>query len=153
MDIVWKGRGTGVEASFRAIAEEKLARLSRLDHKLIRIEVERAREHNPRLTALSERVTLTCLSRGPVLRAEAAAEEAIAALDLALDKLENQMRRNADRRRVHHGSRTPLSVGAAVGSPGTGEQRPDERSPRLETAGRLDPPDATDTGLRPAAAP
>ena len=49
---------------------------------------------------------LTAFSKGPVIRAEAAAEDKMGALDLALDKMAAQMRRAADRRRVHHG-RTP----------------------------------------------
>jgi hypothetical protein len=40
----------------------------------------------------------------------------MAALDLALDKMAAQMRRAADRRRVHHGRHTPVSVGQALAS-------------------------------------
>ncbi|MCW2815178.1 MAG: ribosomal protein, partial [Nocardioides sp.] len=36
------------------------------------------------------------------------------ALDVALDKMASQMRRAADRRRVHHGRRAPVSVGQAL---------------------------------------
>ena len=36
------------------------------------------------------------------------------ALDLAFDKMASQMRRAADRRRVHRGRRTPVSVGQAL---------------------------------------
>jgi hypothetical protein len=46
-------------------------------------------------------VELTAFSKGPVIRAEAAAEDKMAALDLALDKMAAQMRRAADRRREH----------------------------------------------------
>ena len=49
-----------------------------------------------------------------MIRAEAAAEDKMAALDLALDKMAAQMRRAADRRRVHHGRHTPISVGEAL---------------------------------------
>jgi hypothetical protein len=60
------------------------------------------------------RVELTCRTRGPVIRAEAAAADEYAALDLAIAKLDNRLRRAADRRRVHHGTRTPVSVAAAT---------------------------------------
>ena len=60
------------------------------------------------------RVELTAFSKGPVIRAEAAAEDKMAALDLALDKMAAQMRRAADRRRVHHGRHAPVSVGAGA---------------------------------------
>jgi hypothetical protein len=54
------------------------------------------------------------MSRGPVVRAEAAAEDKMAALDMALDRLQSRMRKAADRRRIHHGSRTPVSVAEAT---------------------------------------
>ena len=117
MDIVVKGRHQEVGEAFRSHAVEKLQRVGRLDHKVIRIDVELSIERNPRLASQKERIELTCMSKGPVIRAEAAAEDAYAALDAALDKLEARLRRAADRRRVHHGSRTPVSVAAAVAAP------------------------------------
>ena len=45
-----------------------------------------------------------------MIRAEASGPDFYAALDLATSKLENRLRRAADRRRVHHGRRTPASV-------------------------------------------
>ena len=117
MDIVVKGRHQDVGEAFRTHAVEKLQRVERLDHKVIRIDVEVTMEKNPRQASHKERIELTCLSKGPVIRAEAAAEDPYAALDAALDKLEARLRRSADRRRVHHGNRTPVSVAAAVGAP------------------------------------
>jgi hypothetical protein len=38
----------------------------------------------------------------------------MAALDMALDRMAGQMRRAADRRRVHRGRHTPVSVGQAL---------------------------------------
>ena len=49
-----------------------------------------------------------------MIRAEAAAADKMAALDMALDKMAAQMRRAADRRRVHHGRHAPVSVGQAL---------------------------------------
>jgi ribosome-associated translation inhibitor RaiA len=49
-----------------------------------------------------------------VLRAVAASADVFAALELAADKLDQQMRRAADRKRVHHGARTPQSVAGAT---------------------------------------
>ena len=63
-------------------------------------------------------------SKGPVIRAEAAAEDKMGALDLALDKMAAQMRRAADRRRIHRGRHAPISVGQAladVGPPAAAE--------------------------------
>src|SRR5206468_1469506 len=46
----------------------------------------------------------------PVSRAEACGPDFYAALDAATAKLDNRLRRAADRRRVHHGRHTPPSV-------------------------------------------
>jgi ribosomal subunit interface protein len=114
MDVVVKSRHCEVSDRFREHVEEKLSRLEKHDHRVIRVEVEVELERNPRLHDRAVRVELTAFSKGPVVRAEAAAEDKLAALDLALDKMASQMRRAADRRRVHHGRRTPVSVAQAL---------------------------------------
>jgi len=91
-----------------------LSRLEKHDHRIIRVQVEVECERNPRQHDRAVRVELTAFSKGPVIRAEAAAEEKMGALDLALDKMAAQMRRAADRRRVHRGRRAPVSVGQAM---------------------------------------
>jgi ribosomal subunit interface protein len=116
VDIVVKARNTDVDERFRASVREKLGRLAKLDPKADRVDVEVAEEHNPRQSDVRMRVELTCRTRGPVVRAEAAAADEHAALDLAIGKLDMRLRRAADRRRVHHGSRTPVSVSAATGA-------------------------------------
>jgi ribosomal subunit interface protein len=116
VDVVVKGRHTEVGDRLRSQAEAKLAKVAKLDGKVSRIDVEVCEEHNPRLADLKSRVELTCRTRGPVVRAEAAASDPFAALDLAAAKLEARLRRAADRRRVHHGIRTPVSVAAATAS-------------------------------------
>ncbi|HEX4654555.1 MAG TPA: ribosome-associated translation inhibitor RaiA [Mycobacteriales bacterium] len=116
MDVVVKGRHTEVGDRLRSQAEAKLSKVAKLDGKVSRIDVEVCEEHNPRLADLRSRVELTCRTRGPVVRAEAAASDPFVALDLATAKLEARLRRAADRRRVHHGIRTPVSVAAATAS-------------------------------------
>ena len=114
MDIVLNSRHVELTERFRSHAEEKLARLEKHDHRVIRVEVEVDKERNPRLQDRAIRVELTAFSKGPVIRAEAAAEDKMAALDLAVDRMAAQMRRAADRRRVHRGRHTPVSVGQAM---------------------------------------
>jgi ribosomal subunit interface protein len=114
VDIVVKGRHCEVSDRFRQHVADKLAKLERLDHKVIRIDVEVCKERNPRQADQKERIELTVQSKGPVVRAEAAAEDRYVALDLAHDRLASQLRRAADRRRIHRGSRTPISVGQAM---------------------------------------
>ena len=116
MDVVVKGRHTEVTDGFRSHTEDKLAKIAKLDGRCSRIDVEVSEEHNPRLSGQKVRIELSCHSHRAVLRAEAAAADPYAALDLAVSKLEAQLRRAADRRRVHHGARTPQSVAAATAS-------------------------------------
>jgi ribosomal subunit interface protein len=124
VDIVVKGRRTEVVDRFRQHVIEKLSKLEKLDGKLISLDVEVSKERNPRLANRSERIEITCRTRGPVVRAEAAADDPYAALDLAYAKLESRMRKSADRRRVHHGTRTPTSVAAATAALDPGSNGP-----------------------------
>ncbi|MGP3983244.1 ribosome hibernation-promoting factor, HPF/YfiA family [Streptomyces sp. KR80] len=117
MDIVVKGRKTEVPERFRKHVAEKLKldKIQKIDGKVIRLDVEVSKEHNPRQADRSDRVEITLRSRGPVIRAEAAAADPYAALDAATSRLEAQLRKQADKRRVHRGgSRTPTSVAAAT---------------------------------------
>ena len=114
MDIVVKGRHAEIPEGFRQVVADKLAKIEKLDPKVISVDVELSSERNPRMSDLCERVELTVYSRGPVVRAEAAAQDCYAALDVAYQKLEARLRRSHDRRRVHHGNKTPVSVAMAT---------------------------------------
>jgi ribosomal subunit interface protein len=114
VEIVVKGRKAEVTDRFRKHVEDKLSRIERYDQKVISLDVELSKERNPRQSERRERIELTMRTRGPVIRAEAHAQDAYAALDMAVSKLEARMRRAADRRRVHHGRRSPVSVAAAT---------------------------------------
>ncbi len=114
MDVVVTGRHCEISESFRGHCSEKLAKLEKHDHRIIRVHVEVDCEPNPRQHDKSVHVELTAFSKGPVIRAEAAADHQMGALDLALDKMASQMRKAADRRRVHRGRRAPVSVGQAL---------------------------------------
>lgn len=106
MDIVVKGRKTEVPDRFRKHVAEKLnpERIQKLDAKVISLDVEVSKEHNPRQADRSDRVEITLRSRGPVIRAEASAADAYAALDLAQDKLEARLRKQHDKRYTRRGA-------------------------------------------------
>ena len=112
MEIVVRGRNVEVPEHYRQHVEDKVGQLERFDGKLkmLRMDVELFHEKNPRQSAHCQRVEITLRGKGPVVRAEADGADFYAALDLACAKLENRLRRAADRRRVHHGRRTPASV-------------------------------------------
>jgi ribosomal subunit interface protein len=118
MDVVVTSRNIEVSDRFREHVKEKLSRLEKHDHRIIRVEVEVEMERNPRQHERAVHLELTAFSKGPVIRAEAAAEDKMAALDIAVDKMAAQMRRAADRKRVHRGRRTPVSVSQALADAG-----------------------------------
>jgi ribosomal subunit interface protein len=122
VDVVVSSRYCEVSERFREHVREKLARLEKHDHRIIRVEVLIAKEKNARQPERAVRLELTAKSKGPIVRAEAAAEDKMAALDLALTKMEAQMRRANDRRKVHRGIKTPESLGQAMARSAPPEQ-------------------------------
>ncbi|MEE6282724.1 ribosome hibernation-promoting factor, HPF/YfiA family [Georgenia sunbinii] len=111
MDIAVVARNTEVPERFRQHLEEKLAKVELLAPRARRIDVEITRESNPRLADRAERVELTVLDRGPTVRAEAAAGDRYAALDLATAKLMERLRRARDRRKDHRrGGKAPVEM-------------------------------------------
>ena len=114
MDIVFKGRHTNVQERFRQHATVKLAKLEKLLRRVIRIDVEVSKENNPRQYGRRERVELTIRSRGPAIRAEAAADDRFAALDLAVGKLESRLRRACERRKERHSGHGTFRVSATA---------------------------------------
>jgi len=127
MEVVVTARNCEITDRYRAHVTEKLTRLEKHDHRIMRVHVEVDAEPNPRQHKGAVRVELTAFSKGPVIRAEACAEDKMGALDLALDKMAAQMRRAADRRRVHRGRHAPVSVGQALSDvPATEEMTLDD---------------------------
>jgi ribosomal subunit interface protein len=110
VDIIFKSRHTEVPERFRKHATAKLTKIEKLDHRAVRVDVEVSAERNPRQAGRRERVELTVTSKGPAIRAEAAAEDRFAALDLALAKLDARLRRALDRRKGRHGAHSALRV-------------------------------------------
>jgi ribosomal subunit interface protein len=114
VNIVVKGRNVEVPDHYRVHVADKLARVERYDHKAIRYDVELFHERNPRQAKSCQRVEITGHCRGQTVRAEACGPDFYAALDTALSKLENRLRRAKDRRKVHYGRRHPTSVAEAT---------------------------------------
>ncbi|UER53812.1 ribosome-associated translation inhibitor RaiA [Kineosporiaceae bacterium SCSIO 59966] len=115
MEIVITARHTDVADRFRRHAQDKLSKVEQLAPRASRLDVEISHENNRRQASQCERVELTVRDKGPVIRAEACADDLYAALDLAHAKLLERLRRARDRRKVHHGRRTPTAVHEATG--------------------------------------
>ena len=114
MEVVVTGRHTDVKERFRRHVEDKLEKVVQFAPRAQRIDVELSHENNRRQASSSERVEITVRDKGPVVRAEACADDPYAALDLATTKLYERLRRSRDRRKVHHGRHRPTSVHQAT---------------------------------------
>ena len=113
MDIVVTGRHTTVSDRFRQHIADKLEKVQQLAPRTRRIEVVVSHEANRRQSKACDRVEITCHIKGPVVRAEACQEDRYAALDVALEKLLERLRRKHDRS-VRRGRNSQESLGTAA---------------------------------------
>ena len=115
MDIVVRGRHVNVSDSFRAHIEDKISKVDQLAPRALRTEVVVTHEASAKQPETAERIEITVIGKGPVLRAEANASDKYAALDLAWAKLMERLRRVRDRRKVsRQGKRRPPSTAEAL---------------------------------------
>jgi len=113
-EVVVKGRNVEIPDHFRIYVSEKLSRLERFDRTIYLFDVELDHERNRRQRKNCQHVEITARGRGPVVRGEACADSFYAALEAAVCKLENRLRRSKDRRKIHYGDKTPVSVAEAT---------------------------------------
>lgn len=115
-EVVVKGRNVEVPDHFRIYVSEKLARLEHFDRSIYLFDVELDHERNRRQRKNCQHVEITARGRGPVVRGEACADSFYAALESAVCKLESRLRRSKDRRKIHYGDKTPVSLAEATAS-------------------------------------
>src|SRR5271154_3160219 len=113
-EIVFKGRNVEIPEHFRTYVSQKLARLERFDRTIYLFDVELDHERNRRQRKSCQHVEITARGRGPVVRGEACANSFYAAFESAVARLESRLRRVKDRRKVHYGDKTPVSLAAAT---------------------------------------
>ncbi|MFZ2964725.1 MAG: ribosome-associated translation inhibitor RaiA [Rhodoglobus sp.] len=110
MDITITGRNLGVTDRFRDYAMEKAEKVEHLAERAIAFEVKVSRHHETRGATGEDRVELTLVGPGPLVRAESAGSDKYVAFDLALAKLVERIRQSKDRRKVHRGQHRPVSL-------------------------------------------
>jgi ribosomal subunit interface protein len=113
-EVVVKGRNVEIPDHFRVYVSQKLERLERFDRTVYLFDVELDHERNRRQRKSCQHVEITARGRGPVVRGEACANSFYAAFESAVAKLESRLRRVKDRRKVHYGDKTPVSLSAAT---------------------------------------
>ncbi|MEJ6607545.1 MAG: ribosome-associated translation inhibitor RaiA [Candidatus Planktophila sp.] len=93
MEIIIHARHAELAADFREIVESKLQSMERFSVIIDRVEVEILHENNPRQGKHSHRVILTTHGTGPLLRAESAEFNDLAAFDEAIKSFDLQVRK------------------------------------------------------------
>ena len=109
------GRNVEIPDHYRVYVGQKLARAERIDHSIQRFDVELTHENNRRQRKNCQHVEITAHGgRGPVVRGEGRADTFYGAFEAAVHKLESRLRRGKDRRKVHYGDKTPVSLHQAT---------------------------------------
>ena len=114
MELNIVGRNLEVTDRFRAYADEKSEKVSHLSERAIALDVKLSRLSEKNGVSGLDRVELTLVGKGPVVRAEADGSDKYAAFDVALGRLLERIRRAKDRRKVHRGQRRPTSLREAT---------------------------------------
>ncbi|TFD48198.1 ribosome-associated translation inhibitor RaiA [Cryobacterium sp. Hh11] len=113
------GRNLGITDRFRDYATEKAEKIALLADKALALEIKVSRHHEKNGAAVgNDRVELTLIGKGPLVRAEADGSDKYAAFDVALGRLLERVRRAKDRKKVHRGGAhrpTSLHEASAVG--------------------------------------
>jgi ribosomal subunit interface protein len=110
MEISIYGRNVEVTDRFREYATEKADKVAHLAEKAIAFEIKVTRHHETRGTSGDDRVELTLIGPGPLVRAESTGSDKYVAFDLAIAKLVERIRQAKDRRKVHRGQHRPVSL-------------------------------------------
>lgn len=114
MDISINGLGAGITDRFRDYATEKSEKVANLAPRALAFEIKVSRHNERSGSNGDDRVELTLIGPGPLVRAEANGADKYAAFDIALDKLMERVRRAKDRQKVHRGKRRPVSLREAA---------------------------------------
>ena len=107
MDIAIVGRHTKVSDDLRTKIMDKMDKIQALAPKATRAEVHVVHERNPRLVGDTERVEITLHDRG-VIRAEASANDRVAALELATARVVERLRKLHERKAHRHQGKVGL---------------------------------------------
>ena len=113
MEVVVTSRRCQLTDAFRDHVTEKLNSLEKLKERIIRAEVMVTLSDAKRQPEQAVSVEITLNGKGPVVRAEASADDKMVAFEHALDRLKTQLLRASDRRKTHRGLRGAPSLKVA----------------------------------------
>ncbi|KQO82499.1 RNA polymerase subunit sigma-54 [Frigoribacterium sp. Leaf263] len=111
MEISVTGRNVGITDRFRDYATDKADKVAQLATKALALEIKVSRHHEKSSgQAGDDRVELTLIGPGPLVRAESTGGDKYVAFDLAIARLLERVRRAKDRKKVHRGQHRPTSL-------------------------------------------
>ena len=99
MRLQVKGKNVEVTPLMREYAERKLAKLGKQLAEQTQVEVELSEHKNPSI-ADNQVAEATVFTKGPTLRARESSTDMKASIDQLVDKLERQVTRYRERRRI-----------------------------------------------------
>jgi len=125
VDIVVTGRHLQISDRFRDHLDDRLSKVAQVAPHVERVEVVATHDGGARNSA---RVEFTCRDREAVVRAEAMNDDKYTAVDIALEKLVERLRRAKDRRRtaIRGRSESPVMAAPAVAPPVAASDAADE---------------------------
>ncbi len=101
MEIVIHGRHADIKVDFKDHVIKQSARLEKFGVKIALLDVEVTHRENKRQKKVEFQIDLTAKGAGTNLRSQAEGSDMNSCLDHAVKRLEEQLRRTADRRRFH----------------------------------------------------
>jgi ribosomal subunit interface protein len=110
METTITAQGLGITDRFREYANEKSQKIAALSDRAIAFDIKLSRHHQTRGSSGDDRVELTLVGPGPLVRAEASGSDKYVAFDAAIAKLVERIRQAKDRRKVHRGQHKPSSI-------------------------------------------
>jgi ribosomal subunit interface protein len=103
MDISIFGHNVDLPDRFREYVTTKSDKVAHLADRSVELQIRVSRHLDRWGAPAGDRVELTLIGSGPVVRAEAQADDKYPAFDVALGKLVERLRRLKDRKKIHRG--------------------------------------------------
>jgi ribosomal subunit interface protein len=110
VDVTITGRNIDVPDRFRDYVTEKVQKVDSLAPRAQALELKLERHKETRGASGDDRVELTLICPGPVVRSEASGADKYVAFDIAFSKLVERLRQAKDRQKVHRGQHRPTSL-------------------------------------------
>ncbi len=120
LQVVVKGKNIEVTESLRQHAEQKVAKIAKLDLGFKEVEVKLVVEKNPSIQ-LNQIAEMTLFGNGPLMRAEEADRDMYVAIDKAVAKLQRQIKK-------YHGKQIGRSNGQVQGRRPAAPEGEEERA-------------------------